>query len=532
MNLKQSFFALCCSVFIALPAMAQDATALYARPQGTYFFGLGLSTANTRGYFVPAYTPMKFRNLSQNAISYNWVIETSAESGGDIYLDSSEKEPVVSFPMTDNYAASIPTPTLSTRGSNGSRAQYTYGPMSEDDERTGQIVAGRWNEAINVNRVDFHVGTLTMPGEEKDYVFGTSKTADVHAIGNYFEKPLQTAIIRSIYLTFGDGCLQMDTAALKASGDTLLTMRAIQVERNGNTLTRKDTLATVTTSVFNTLDLTATTGLQCYYLSFRFPEPLVMDSEMLYELDGFHGNKDLAFGIQSNRESDRYEQNAFVTVKTAEGTQTLVSSDYTKLLTDGQTAFHASLMFGLDMMFPVCHTNTAAVACDVNGGTTVIDFETSYAITPDPEETLPLTFSTDVDWVTIEKEEYDGVRWGRKLTLKYTALPEGTPSRTAKLTVKAFAMPDQEVTLTQGTPSGIAVQEQPAIHVTYEGDHWLASYPAGYRKAELLNSAGVCVARFDLTGETVHIAHDGLSAGIYILVFRTDRDCQVVKVIK
>lgn len=504
-----------------------EVKALYMRPQGTYLFGLGLSTSQTRGYFVPAYTPMAFRNLSENAVAYNW---TSEGSDGTEYIRSTETEPVITLPLV-----TIPTPTLTARGADNSRVSYRYGKISEDDTKDGEITAGHWNEAINVNRVDFGVGTLTMPGDATDYVFGTSKRLDVYSISNYFEKPLQQCVVRSAYITFGAGCLQMDTVALKASGNTQLTLRAVQVERNGNQIVRKDTLATAISDVFDIMDLTFTTGFQCYYLSFRFPEPLVVNTEVLYELGGFYGNEALAFGIQSNRSTDIYEENAFVQVRDGDGSLRLLpSSEYTKELTNGSTAFRASLMFGLDMLFPVFHTEQSHVDCDVEGGTVSIDFETSYAEnTPNPEDTYPVSFSVTEDWLTIENVTYEEFYHGRTVEISYEALPADVASRTAKLVVKAFGMPDQEIVLAQGSNSGISGPQQLAeVHVGYETDAWTVVCPEGCRGAKLLDSAGRVVERCLPKGNGFRIGHDGLPSGMYLFLLEFEDGCRVVKAVK
>lgn len=501
--------------------------ALYQRPQGTYFFGLGLSSAMTRGYFVPAYTPMTFRNLSENAIAYNW---TSRGEDGTEYISSTAEEPVVTLPY-----AVMPTPTLTVRSSDNERVSYTYGKMEHEEEasRMGQIAAGGWNEAINVNRVDNYVSTLTMPGDWEDYVFGTSKQVDVHAIGNYFEKPLQQCIVRSAYITFGEDCLQMDTAALVASGDTTLYLRAIEVERVGDELVMKDTISTAVASVLDVMDLTFTLGYRCYFLPFRFPEPLVVDCEMYYELSNFNGNEHIVFGIQSNELSDSFEENAYVRIKDKDGSMRLLcSSDYTRLLT-GYTSFKASLMFGLDMMFPVCHANMEVIDCDAEGGNIAVDFETTFAQdTPNEEDTYPLSFSIDCDWAEIEAVEYDGIHFGRTVRICYEPLPGDVSSRTAKLVVKAFAMPDQVIELRQGK-AGVAANGDNRINVCRHGEGWQAVYPAGYVEAELMNLSGMVFGKYRLSAEGVsYISAENLPDGLYLLVFRSDKGIVTRKIVK
>ena len=498
--------------------------AMYKRPAGTYLFGLGLSTSMTRGYFVPAYTEMTFRNFSENAASSRWISST----GGVDYIDSNEEN--ASAILNPSV---IPTPTLTVRGNDGQRASYTYGKMTADDPKQGLIAAGGWNEAINVDRVGYQISTLTMPGDKKNYVFGTCKNVNVVSISNYFEKPLQKAIVRSVYITFGKNCLDIDTAALRASADTLLRLNAIKVERTGDKILRKETIATAETSVFDVLDLTFTTGFQCYYLNFRFKEPLVVDYEMLYELDGFASKEGLSFGIQSNSKSDPYEQNAFIRIKDSEGnTEDLVSSEYTKRLT-GTTAFRASLMFGLDMMFPYFHPTTSNVHCSLNGGTAFIDFQTSYAEnTPNPIDTYPFSISIDNSWAKIKNIEYDKDNHNRTVEIAYEPLPENVSERSATMTVKAFGLEDQKINITQGN-AGINILTHNKISVTNREGSWTVVCPEDCREITLIGSDGSVIERIAVTSGETTICNSSLCNGIYTLVFDLYNDhFQSIKVIK
>ncbi len=493
----------------------------YFRPQGTYLFGLGVA-GYSRGFFVPAYTPLTFRNLTTGAsetAAYNWYGRFIGED--NTYIDSEAKTPeAVSFPFS-----TAETPTLSVTDGRVFE-QYIYGPTEQATEKFGVIQAGGWAEAGNMDRVSDGYSTYYFSSaDKKDFCFGTSKSRKVDAIGNFFEKPAAPLLVRSVAIAIG--ALIIDNA--KVTDNDMLTLRAIRVTSEGKLA---DTLATKSVHINSILDLTGTSH-HCFYLSFQFDNPLKVRDAVFYELSGFYGNPSYEFGVQTNHFSG-LESNAYVYEWQGEaGSEKRVflnANEYTRNA-QNPNGMNFSLFYSLDAQFPVVHAELPEVICQTTAGNAEITFETSY----NPANTsMPLDFQLNSNWARITSiDRGEGDHNVCVIKISYDNLPSGTAGRTANLEAKAYGLDDQIIPVKQGTVSGINQQTISPVNAIYTGEDFEVTYGAGYNRLEVFGINGHKVVEIQLsgTGKDLIPSHSW-NPGMYFFRFNGKNNPSTVKTIK
>lgn len=457
-------------------------SAWYYRPIGTYYNGFSDELTFSPGYFVPAYKDLQFVNDSWYSDRYYW---DGLYRDGYSYLESTEFSPTFSV---STVAADLPYLTSYLDNKN-STFQYNY-------RGSGSLKAGHYGYAMNV---DINNSIVAPKFTNSDYfLFGTyhstpatpeQRPFSFEAIGNWFEKPAQKAIVSNISVILG---------TLTGPADTELTLDAMRVEESGSlTLLTSGKL-----KISDAKDLNE----QFKILHFSLNDTLFVDYPVLYMLRGYNV-PGVSLGAYCNNYSDMQESNAFILIKYDDNQETV--------LRNASSLYgNYSLLFIPSLAFPVLHPDKENIVCEVSAGTAAISIETTF--TPDK-----LKVYTADDWVTLSGATFDNnpAKFLFSLELAYEALPAGMQGRSSSIRITQLGTDDLIIPIYQGTVSDINKTRIPEPEVYNKNGAFEMIY-SNVNLLEIYSISGQKLQEVKLPASGNYtLDHKHLASGVYILKF-------------
>ncbi len=469
-------------------------SAWYYRPIGTYYNGFSDDVAISPGYFVPAYKKMRFVNDSWYSERYYW---DGIYKDGYPYLDSEEYSPEFSV-STD--AAELPYLTSYLDAKNNT-FQYSY-------RSTATLKAGHYGYAMNL---DLNNSITTAKFSNSEYfLFGTckytsttpeQKSYSYEAVGNWFEKPAQKALVSNVSVFLG---------TLAGPADTELTLDAMKVDEKGN-------LILMTSGTLKISDAKSV-GADFKVLNFTLNDTLTIDYPILYMLRGFNV-PNVSLGVYSNNYSDMQESNAFVLVKYDDQEQKLMSAI-------DRYRGRYSLLFVPYLAFPVLHPeDKEEIICGTTAGTASISVETTF--TPDK-----IKIYTDENWISLSGATFDNSpsKYLFNLSFSYEALPVGIRSSTIRITQPGTD--DLVIPVKQGVVSSIKGTTIPQPQISNNGSAFEMNY-ASVNLLEIYSVSGLKLQEVNLPSSGIYsFDHKYLPSGVYILKFSGKNGSYSTKVTK
>ena len=398
---------------------------LFMRPQGYFFSSLMADYSSYYYYFIfgPAFTSSYWRNLSGDAISYNWTLPDPDGEIDDSYgyvlstVNSTDSYPEAYYPYTSFYS----NPSL-TASDGKYTLSYTLGGADSTIIFTGG--SSLYSLETGVCNYDYHKNMYAYYYDDGEFLFGSSTADDaVDAVANFFEKPAHTYVLDSIWI---------NAPYCTAPAGTEFKLIIHKIDEEGY-LT--DTIATATTTIEDVLGPYNTTNNLYYTLVFSdftvyddelgfdvTQDYLEIDDAILMELNGFNNNDNITFSVlaQQFNTSPVNENNAYIFVTENDERYITSYNDNT------------SLSFNLGLIYSYLFADSDTFQVSSDGGSKTFDVTTYF--NPDhamwTEEEIP-------DWLDFSYD-FDEDTWKMKLQITADALPEGTTERQDSVTIATY----------------------------------------------------------------------------------------------
>lgn len=491
---------------------ASDLTALYDVPAGAYFVGLDVLTYSSSQpqVLVPPFVDMQWNNYSSEASkSFEWEygIGDMSQAGGDTYFDDAVH-------LTTNYKmtySSMPKLTVSD-GTN--TASYQLGFENEGEFYSGVVNSVGYGLSYDestwagVSPQIFTEGITTFRATDTDTWFGKNSTTLGQGITGYGllvpapTAPFSVQFLYTFALSFDvddDATLKMDVKSVGADGslgDVIATAycKGSEAQNIGDA-----------SNPFYVLPFYFMAEDDMGFLS---PTTFVLDQTVYIEFSSFMSDskvRTLEFPVSNNLTPDVPMNLGYIMLEQG---MLPISQMF-----EGDPNYTAPAFF-MAGLYPAIKYAEESCVVPTAGGEKVVDYQSNFMIT---DETATITCE---DWFTCS---FDNDK--EQLTITASEMPQGTTSRSGKLTVDLFGI-TFELPVVQGEASVEGVETSAVVVSVVDGNFVVKGSNASM--VDVYNVAGQKVASAAVDGETV-VNAENLAKGMYILKFNDNTAIKVVK---
>lgn len=492
---------------------ASDLTALYDVPAGAYFIGLDvLSYASPQPQvLVPPFVDMQWDNYSSEASkSFEWEygIGDQSQAGGDTYYDDAVH-------LTTNYKmtySSMPKLTVSD-GTN--TASYQLGFENKGEFYPGIVNSVGYDLSYDettwggVSPQLFTEGITTIGAMGSDDTwFGKNTTTSSQGITGY------GLLVPGPTAPFSVQFLYTFATSFDVDADATLKMEVKSVGTDGSL---GDVIATAYckgSEAQNIGDASSPFYVLPFYfmteddMGFLSPTTFVLNQTVYIEFSSFMSDskvRKLEFPVSANVTADLPMNLGYVMTE-----QGLIPISQ---MFEG-VSYYTAPSFFMAGLYPTVKYADKSCVVPAAGGEKVVDFQSNFMIN---DETAIVTCE---DWFTCS---FDNEQ--QKLTVTASEMPQGTTSRSGKLTVDLFGI-TFELPVVQGE-AGVEGVETSAVIVSVVNGNFVVK-GSNASSVDVYNVAGQKVASAAVDGETV-VNAENLAKGMYILKFNDNTAIKVVK---
>lgn len=505
--------ALNTSKYLQPVTAASDLTALYDVPAGAYFVGLDVLSYSSPQpqVLVPPFVDLQWGNYSSEASkSFEWEygIGDMSQAGGDTYFDDAVH-------LTTNYGkmtySSMPKLTASD-GTN--TASYQLGFENEGEFYSGVVNSLGYDIAYDketlagVSPQIFTEGITRILATDTDTWFGKNPTTSGQGITGYgLLVPAPTA-------PFSVQFLYTFAISFDVDADATLKMDVKSVGEDGSL---GDVIATAYCKGSEAQNIGDASNpfyvLPFYFMAeddmgFLSPTTFVLDQTVYIEFSSFMSDskvRRLEFPVSANVMPDVPMNLGYVMTD-----QSLIPISQ---MFEGVSYYTAPAFF-MAGLYPAIKYAEESCVVPTAGGEKVVNYQSNFMIT---DETATITCE---DWFTCS---FDNDK--EQLTITASELPQGTTSRSGKLSVDLFGI-TFELPVVQGEAGVEGVETSAVVVSVVDGNFVVKGSNASM--VDVYNVAGQKVASAVVDGETV-VNAENLAKGMYILKFNDNTAIKVVK---
>ncbi len=506
--------------------------AAYSRPGGSFYWGFSedYNLYSAVGYIpllVPAYTDLLWPNRSsENSIGFQWEYDDPEGEYGDC-LYSNDIDLTVSYPADCTYEEGtwFNVPRLDAYATPEKYESYTLDypymqvggtTVAVDPDFGNKYEFGACNYNLNYGYTVFTDDNGTPLFGQSDAtdqlwtsIMGGSIDVHLRSLGNLFEKPAHPYVISKVSV-LGEG---------EIANDAKLTMTLKTVDAAGKIGDKA--LASATCSGADIIK-TNIEGVSSLCIPFVFKDEsgavkeIVIDDAVIAILSGFDENVKKFAAYQTN-EPDKYgENNAYVLFDLSyQGN--VMYSDYPYALSQLYNGNGYTFLFNLDAAYPWMRCDYTIFDASGDGESKTFELNSYYTsdkwdVSIESGAESWLSFSTD----------------NRSIT--FTAQPNHSASRAAKVTVSAPACTPVEFTVSQNKSSSIDNIGVDAGCSAVMADGLLMIQNDGTASSgKLYDVTGMLVREFALQNGLNSVDAQYLAKGVYVLTLDNGVKAKVLR---
>lgn len=529
------------------PSTREELRAMYAYPQGAYFWGLnnkGQSNSNFILFGGAGYNaPWEFENRSTEGATYTWYMQDQQATTG---VDAEGNFSFITVP-----AAQYPMPKLVVSSEGSKTATYQFGTEVDKSGVVPQatmLVSAYVEESMSFTEGDIHYGGYygNYQDSEDPYAFGCGIVREGEkstGVAAFFEKPMIPVYVERMSTTI------LTDASVPMPADGTIKIELRKVGEN-----REITSEVIATGSGKASDLEAIGDEGMYYLPFYFTEidpetgaeiqynPTIKDAFVAFITGLDQPGFDFGFTFCQAMSPITHPGNFYNMF----GDKLVPADEYQ--IEDGENINACNSFLAMEgimnclEMFEGCEY----VVAPKEGGEVYFQ----YPLNPkEGEETQTYNFIQIMSSYSLEDKSGDATVWfddvpswlsitpnedlweeDRSLRFYVEAepLPSDMESRQATLTFRSFGVEATSTVLQGIIAEGITNTEVSAVKAMRNGENFDLTYPAGITSVTVLNAAGQTVATYELPQEgqfTLPAAN--LVKGLYILNFNGERTAGV-----
>lgn len=499
----------------------------YYMPQGTFWMGYDKEGRSYEAsiIYAPAWTPITFRNASDDPASTKWSIKDKDVS--DFVEDNNL---IYTFPINEKNTSWV-LPTLSK-----GKTSFTIGEYN--DKGQGVMTLGDGETALCTTDKG---GNIYSGFEGGSYIFGSDvKSQDgsetMSTLNIMVPKPAAPLCVSNIFYPI----LSMQTGNL-LPGDTKMTLKIKKAAYNeeGGSYPSDEVLYEMTCGKDDIQDFPFYRDQDTYILVFSnkiedpishqiVDEPFMLNEAFWLELSGFD-QEGIDIGILG--------------VETTEGFVGKTNSYFTFKSEPGSLYSYNNPMNAFCMIsgyFNVVRVDETAkkMKAPAEGGLAVTDdggypFAGVFTLLDWSEENfwfepvLP-------DWINVNVDQSNRDEYGYyAYEFECDPLPNGEAGRSWTGSLKSFCSTSEDFTIYQGEYVGIntATQNNNEVKVVnVTEDAYILEYPESVNNVAIINAAGQTITTYDLPASgNFTLPTTKLNKGIYLLRFNNNQTIKVAK---